>query len=155
MRFTPKSEKQIQEERFPVVKPGKYHFEVTDAKDEVSKKGNEMIVLRLKIFDQNLNPVCYVNDYLMENMAHKLRHAAYVCGLGNSYESGELHSNLFIGKTGTVDLVIQKDKTGQYADKNSVQDYFPSDSEQQKKPDEIHSIGGWGDDLPEPPAWVK
>lgn len=147
MRFSPKTEKQIQEDRFPLLKPGKYHFEVVDGKEEVSKKGNPMIVLRLKIVDDGLNHLAYLNDYLMESIAHKLRHAAHVCGLGNSYDNGELSANSFIGKTGMVEINIQKDKTGQYSDKNSIQDYVMAQNSTGEN-------ASW-DDMPEPPEWAK
>lgn len=153
MRFNPKSEKEIQEDRFPVLKPGKYHFEVADAKDDVSKKsGNPMIVLKLKIMDNGFNVLTYVTDYLMESMAYKLRHAAYGCGLGTHYDSGELHPDMFMGRTGTLDLSIQKDKAGQYPDKNSVHDYIKDEQEQTAAAGA--SKDQW-DDVPEPPHWVK
>lgn len=145
MRFTPKSEQQIQEERFPVLPPGKYHFEVIDAKDEVSKKGNPMIVLQLKILDSSLSPVAYLKDYLMESIAYKLRHAAYVAGLGDRYESGDLEADAFKSKAGLVNIGIQKDKTGQYPDKNSILDYIQEEQD--------HS-GEWNN-MPEPPDWIK
>jgi hypothetical protein len=148
MRFTPKSEKQIQEERFPVLKPGKYHFEIVEATEEVSKKGNPMIVLRLKILDNSFNVLTYLKDYLMESIPYKLRNAAYGCSLGVHYESGELVASSFVGKTGVLDLTIQKDKTGQYPDKNSVNDYLKND--QQREPGQ-----DWDNDMPEPPDWMK
>ena len=77
MRFQPKSEKQIQEERFPVLSPGKYQFEIMEAKEDVSKSsGNPMIVLKMKIMDQELDVLTYVRDYIMESIPYKLRHAA-------------------------------------------------------------------------------
>lgn len=150
MRFKPKSEKEIQEERFPVLKPGKYHFEVMAASEEVSKKGNQMIVLKLKILDDSLNVLTFLKDYLMETMSYKLRHAAYSCDLGSQYDAGELHADQFIGKSGMLDLGIQKDKTGQYPDKNNVNDYVKEQGHVQKDTDGYN----W-DDMPEPPAWVK
>lgn len=146
MRFSPKTEKQIQEDRFPLIKPGKYHFEVTDGKEETSKKGNPMIVLRLKILSDGLDHLTYLNDYLMESIAHKLRHASYACGLADAYEHGELNAKAFIGKTGMVDIGIQKDKTGQYPDRNSVQDYVLEQS------NVIGPCAPWDQ---EPPEWVR
>lgn len=144
MRFTPKSEKEIQEERFPVLKPGRYHFEVMEAKEDVSKKGNSMIVLKLKILDDGLNVRAYINDYLMENISYKLRHAAIVCGLGDAYNAGELHAHMFAAKGGVVELGIQRDKTGQYPDKNSVLDYVQNEPRKE---------GDW--DMTDAPDWVR
>lgn len=150
MKFTPKTEKQIQDERFPLLKPGKYRFEVFEANDEMSKKGNPMIVLKLKILDNEFGTITYLKDYLMESIAHKLRHAAYVCGLNNSYEQGDLNALSFLGKTGLVDIGVQKDKTGQYPDKNSIQDYL-IDEDVSK---ENKNSAPW-EDMPEPPEWVR
>ena len=153
MRFQPKSEKEIQDERFPVLSPGKYHFEVLDAQEKVSKNGNPMIMVKLKILDQGFNVLGYVQDFLMEAIPYKLRHAAYVCGLGDHYELGALQANMFHGKTGVLELVIQKDKSGQYPDKNSVQDY----GEKEKQPSHAqmaHEPYSW-DHMQEPPPWVK
>jgi hypothetical protein len=48
MRFEPKTEAELA--RAALIKPGEYDFEVVNATEEISKSGNEMIKLRLKIF---------------------------------------------------------------------------------------------------------
>lgn len=130
MRFQPKTEKEIQEANlWPA---GIYDFEILpDTKigansystcDRVSKSGNDMIQLVVKVVnDEGRDRV--VIDYLMEQIEYKLRHAAVACGLEDEYESGQLHADQFIGKTGKLKLKIEKDKNGQYADKNAVADY--------------------------------
>jgi hypothetical protein len=158
MRFSPKSEQQIQEDRFPILKPGKYHFEVFEASEAISKKGNPMLVLKLKLLDTSLSSVGFVTDYLMESIAHKLRHACYACGLSKAYDSGEIQAESFLGRSGTLDLGIQKDKSGQYPDKNTVLDYIIGESGTQllsPQPNNGNYSSSWDDDMPEPPAWVK
>ena len=126
MQFTPKTEKQIAEEG--LYPEGQYNFEISSAENKVSKIGNDMIELKLRVFDDTGN-YRIVNDYLLESMAHKLRHAAYVCGLGDKYDLGALDAFDFVGRTGTLSLKIQKDKTGNYPDKNVVKDYVvPKDA---------------------------
>jgi hypothetical protein len=120
MRFEPKTEKEIAEANlWPA---GEYGFEIIEAVEKISKSGNDMIKLKLKVINNN-NAFIFVDDYLLENMAYKLRHCAEACGLLESYEKGELSANDMKDKTGTLKLKISKDKTGQYADKNDVQDY--------------------------------
>jgi hypothetical protein len=120
MKFTPKSEKEIAEENlWPA---GEYGFEVIEAADKTSKSGNEMIELKLKVTNDE-GAFIFVNDYLLESLSYKLRHAADACGVLEQYETGSLVGNDFISATGTLKLKIQKDKTGQYADKNVVADY--------------------------------
>ena len=122
MKFKPKSEKEIAE--MNLLSKGEYSFEIVDAEEKVSKAGTPMLVLKLRLFDQNLKTCGYVKDYLLESMAHKLRHAAYSCGLGDNYEMGELTASVFRHKHGTVKIGIQIDKNGAYPDKNVVFDYL-------------------------------
>lgn len=128
MKFTPKTEKEIAEEN--LLPAGEYGFEVVDAIPKLSKSGNEMIELKLQIFDSNADSKGMISDYLLEKLAYKLRHAAEAMGALDKYESGVLHHDDFIGKTGTVKIVIRKDKTGEYADQNSVADYIVTKSPQ-------------------------
>lgn len=119
MRFTPKTEEQLIAEN--MIPEGIYPFEVVYTEDRVSQKGNEMIVLKLKVFTESGER--FVTDYLMEAMAFKLRHAAEACGLLDQYNEGEITSFHFNGQAGMVKIGVEKDKTGQYPDKNVVRDY--------------------------------
>lgn len=136
MKFTPKSETEIQEaadERLAsyLWEKGDYDFEVLDCSDEVSKKGNEMIKLMLKVYN-NDGKTQNVFDYLLESMEHKLRHAAYAVGLGERYEAGDLEAADFEGKSGKLTLDIQPAKDG-YGAKNVAKDYVVSDEAQAKR----------------------
>lgn len=123
MKFQPKTEKEISEER--LLPEGQYGFEVSTAEDKISKAGNEMLEVTLKVFKSD-GGFILVTDYLMESIAYKLRHAADACGLLHEYDSGVLVADNFVGKTGELKLKIQKDKNGVYADKNVVADYIKS-----------------------------
>lgn len=126
MRFAPKSADEIAQDG--LLKPGVYDFEIAGAEDAISKSsGAEMIKLRVKVFDLDGGSTI-IFDYLMESVAYKLRHAAEVCGLERAYERGELNAFDFEGKVGRVKVAIQKDKTGQYPDKNSIADYLPAEA---------------------------
>lgn len=127
MKFTPKSEKELAEERlFP---EGEYGFEISGAEDKLSKADNEMIVLTVRVFKED-GKFNLVTDYLMEAMMYKILHACQACGLEDAYNKGQLNSQDFIGKTGTLKIKIQKDKNGVYADKNVIADYVvPKDGQ--------------------------
>lgn len=89
--------------------------------DSESKAGNNMIVLVLKIFYQESSIT--IIDYLTsgnERMEFKLRHAINSCSVP---AQGSVSAKDFIGKSGKCKIGIQKDKTGEYPDKNSIQDY--------------------------------
>lgn len=144
MRFQPKTEAQLTQEekdrQEAVLLPkGDYDFEIgtgeKDATDEISKKkpdgsgGNEMIHLKLRVYTGRGDGWKFVDDYLLESMGWKLRHAAEACGLTPLYESGAIMADDFKGKCGKVTLDIQKGKlkddgSGEkYPDRNSVKDY--------------------------------
>jgi hypothetical protein len=120
VKFEPKTEKQLAEES--LLPPGTYDFEVFDAEEKVSRNNNDMIVLKLFVFDAG-GTRRIVTDWLLASVAHKLRHAAEAMGLLEQYEAGELTPDDFLGKTGKVKLRISKDATGRYPDQNSVVDY--------------------------------
>jgi Protein of unknown function (DUF669) len=132
MKFTPKSDKEIAEER--LLPEGEYGFEISQGVEKTSKAGNEMIELTVRVFKDD-GSFLLVTDYLMESMMYKVSHAAKACGLEDKYNMGKLTGDDFVGKTGQLKLGIQKDKNGQYPDKNVVKDYIvPKDGEQAVKP---------------------
>lgn len=92
-----------------------------ETKDDKSKAGNDMIVLVLKVFyGERFTTIV---DYLTggnERMEFKLRHAINSCGIS---VKGAVSAKDFIGKAGKCKIGIQKDKTGEYPDKNTIADY--------------------------------
>ena len=126
MRFQPKTEQEIQ--AMNLIAPGVYQFEVIAAKDKMSKKGNEMIEVQLKIWDINGHEH-FVYDYLLESMSYKLKHFTDVTGLADKYAAGNLEASDCVGMCGNVELIIQSgqpkpDGSGNYPDKNAVKDYI-------------------------------
>ena len=119
MKVTPKTEKEIAEAN--LLKIGIYDAEVIKAEDTMSKAGNDMIALTLRVYSDDASVL--VNDYLLDALAYKVRHAAEAMGLLTDYESGTLLAGSMIGKPVRVRLSIQADKTGQYPDRNGVADY--------------------------------
>ena len=127
MYYIPKTDQQIAEANlFP---EGVYAFEILEritlggsvvqTIDTVSKRsGNEMIILVVNIVnDYGLNKI--IIDYLLASNELKLKNAILGCGL--EYDnSQQIFASDFIGKTGQVRVGIEKDKTGQYPDKNKV-----------------------------------
>ncbi len=128
MRFQPKTEEEIQS--MNLLEEGTYDFQVIDAIDTLSKANNEMIKLTLKIWDKNgLEKI--MDDFLLEKMAFKLRHFSECTGLLEKYETGQMNSHDCIGKSGKLEIKIDKgkpipnDPDGRYfPDKNSVKDYI-------------------------------
>jgi len=132
MNFTPKTDKQIAADHlWPA---GNYRFEILDLAmlgnreietgDTVSKNGDDMILLVVKVFNGDGRGRVLV-DYLLGRYPKKLRQAAIACDLLNEYATGSISGAAFIGKTGMLKLTVEKDKTGEYGDRNAVAAYLP------------------------------
>lgn len=127
MRFKPMTESEIK--NMGLLPEGQYSFIVADAKEQVSKAGNEMIKLELKVNDSQGRPFT-VYDYLMEKMAYKLVNFCHATALNEQYEAGLLSAKDCIGKKGVVEIIIDEDKTGTYPNKNCVKSYItPKDGQ--------------------------
>jgi len=119
MNFQPRTEQEIQDAK--LWKKGEYAFEVADATEKQSKAGNPMIELRLRITDGK--SARSISDYLLDETAGKLRHAASACGLLDKYDHGSLSDSDFKGRRGRLVLGVEKDRAKVYPDKNVVIDY--------------------------------
>ena len=155
MKFIPKTEAEI--EQAHLWPPGEYGFEVIDEAymgsthfvtcERTSKKGNEMIQLCLKVFNET-GQFILVIDYLLAVIEYKLRHASAACGVLQQYETGELSASDFIGKTGFLKLRIDPAKDG-YRAKNAVHDYaYDTGAARQHRSDAPHPQDDFADEIP-------
>lgn len=120
MKFTPKSEKEIQTASlFPA---GTYEGEIAFAEDAVSTAGNDMIRLTVMVIDGS-GKSRMVKDYLVEAISYKLRHIAEACGVLDKYEAGNLMADDLQGHGVKVRLAID-DKNKDFPPKNVIQDYL-------------------------------
>lgn len=121
MRFEPKTAQEIDESG--LLDPGLYDFEVMEAEEKTSSKGNDMVALAIRVED-NDGRGFKILDWLVatEGGAYKVRHFAESVGLLKEYEKGDMPAGLMIGKTGRCKLGI-KPAEGQYRAKNTVADY--------------------------------
>lgn len=129
--FTPKSD----DELITLLKKGEGTFTVLSAVEAISKNGDDMIKLLLECYDCENNKG-NIFEYLIFNdnvfCQAKIKHFCYAVGLEKTYESGKLNSYECSEKSGRLAIGIQKDKTGQYPDKNCVLDFLkPDDSKKQ------------------------
>jgi hypothetical protein len=127
MSYTPKTEEQLAEET--LLPEGIYDFEVIDTDDRPSKKGNEMITLKLCVFDGD-GGQRHIYDYMAFGNSfgeRKFRHAAVACGLLDIYNSGNLQHYTFIGACGKVLLKKQNGTDDFPMPKNVVSDYVERD----------------------------
>ena len=124
MNFKPKTKEEI--ESMGLLKAGRYPFQVADAKDKTSKNGNEMIELNIELYG-NEGKSYRIFDYLLEALPGKLFSFCVATGMEHHYHAGSLTSTDCIGKSGHVEIEIQKGKEnpqgGTYPDRNSVKKY--------------------------------
>lgn len=126
MRFSPKTEQEVA--AAGLWAKGTYHFEIAEASDTVSKNNNDMTALVVRIYDKE-GKSRKVFDWLVdtEGGAYKIRHFAEATGLLAQYETGNMPAEIMVGKTGRCEVIVQKDKTGAYPDKNAISDYLKAE----------------------------
>lgn len=118
MNFKPKSEKELAEMNLLPI--AEYDFQVIEAKDAISKGGNQMIALKHCVWAPD-GSERHIYDYLLEAMAQKLNGFCKATGLTAHYEAGTLAAQDCLGKAGRLKIGIEK-REG-YPDKNTVKAY--------------------------------
>lgn len=127
MKVQPRTEKEIAEANLWA--EGIYEFEVVTADDHISKAGNDMIKLSVRLHRDD-GATTTVDDYLMDGdrTAYKVRHFAEAVGMLTQYERGNLDPREMTNRAGRCKVRIQKDKNGQFPDKNGIADYVKRDT---------------------------
>lgn len=120
MKVTTKSEEELGKR--VVLDPGIYKFEVIEAIETFSKKGNEMIEMKVRVNDQLV-----LKDWLLDAMDFKIKHFCEATQLHRLYRSGELRDFDCRGKTGTCIIEVEtgQDRDGNAYDRNKIKDYVP------------------------------
>jgi|GEM_PF-6239553 len=124
-RYTPKTETEIAQE---ALIPSKTicDVEVAEAIDKPSKSGNEMITLKLNVFDAD-GDMRVVFDYIVPSTnfgERKLRHAADAFGLLEKYAEGTLWADDFVNKMGKAEIGQSKPTDEYPLPKNIITDYI-------------------------------
>lgn len=120
MRFNPSDGN---EARYPLIPDGEYDFEVVEAAEAVSKAGNEMTKLTLKVWYDD-GKTARVWDYLVAGpkSTWKIKQFCEAVGLGDRYNTGEIQAIDFEGRQGRVKIATQE-ASGNYPAKNVVGEY--------------------------------
>lgn len=119
MQVTPKTDKELSN----LFEEGTYDAEIVKAEEATSSKGNDMIVVTLRVYD-GAGSSKFVTDYLMDKIPYKLKHICKACDLLPDYENGTIDAAKFVGKSVKIKLNIQEDKENKYPDKNIIKDYI-------------------------------
>jgi len=129
MRFVPKTDQELNS--LSLIQPGIYNFEILEALDTISRAGNEMIKLKLKVWTHD-GSERIIFDYILPNFPFKLKCFAQTCGLLDKYELGNIEANDCLSKLGKLEIEIEKGKSiikdnGEhinYPDRNTVKNYM-------------------------------
>lgn len=122
MQFEPKSREALAESN--LIPKGTYDCECVKAEETRSKKGNDMLVLNLKVWMED-GSTRYTTDYIVPNTDMGLTKLLSWCdatGLFEQYQAGDLDAGMCHGKACLVSMVQQKDKqSGEL--RNNVREY--------------------------------
>lgn len=104
------------------IKPGEYPMEVFEAKSMVASTGNKMLMLKMKVFDDN-GRTHTMTDFLVavETMAYKIKHFWESVGFPDRYNHKNKSTD-YTGRKGYVSVKPQKNKHGLL--ENKIVDYI-------------------------------
>lgn len=138
LHFQPQSDESLMMDRpkFELLKPEQYEFVVIEAMEKKSAKGNDMILLKLKVKD-SAGRERFVWDNLMPQMMHKLKHFCDFNQLSDEYKYGILSSEMCYGKNGVCLIDIQKNKDTS-EDVNYIKDYLQTENIETKNYNELN-----------------
>lgn len=145
MKFQPKTEKEIAEEG--LIPAGTIcDFEVLEAEEKVSKAGNPMVALQLKVWRPN-GQTTLVRDWLLLDQMWKLHAFCASVGKLAEYEAGEIDAFELKGCTGRAKIGV-KPATDQYPAGNSVQGYIKAEGAAAPAPKKATAMANMDDDIP-------
>lgn len=136
MRYTAHTDESLN--KLNLLSEGTHDFEIVETNDKPSSKGNDMITLKLHVFEDDGTPRI-VFDYLGDFMPHKFKHAADACGLTEEYMNGTLTHELFLSKCGKCTIATQPAR-GEFLEKSVVKDYVKRDSSAEPIPPKKVSV---------------
>ena len=135
------NKEEMKNEGYKTLPDGEYAFSVDAATDEVSKKGNEMIVLNLVVEDARTQNRVRVRDWLA--FARKCRNFCRAVGLQRKLEADlcELLSHECVGRVGRLSLTTNENGF------NTVEEYVELEPAKAESLDDLPSDTAT-DDIP-------
>ena len=130
MKFQPKSREELRD----LLPEGEYQAVVSDAVEKQSKAGNEMIELKLSVWDQAGNQRSIVDRLIvMDSCMWKIHDFCESAGLMDEYKSGSLTAFACLDKNVHC-KIVRKAQEG-FDPKNEVKSYFiPNPKAEKKEP---------------------
>lgn len=127
MKHKPMTDEQLA--ALGLMEDGIYDFEVIAAENKVSSKGNDMMEIKLNVFDSEGEPRSK-RDWIMPQMAKKFKHFHNACDIMDKYNAGTLEPEDVIGKTGKLMIKTEPytNKDGLQVMSNKIDDYVKRDN---------------------------
>lgn len=110
MQYNTRTEKELAEAN--LLPKGEYPFEIADAKEQKSKKGNDMLVVEVDCIGES-GARKRVTDYIVPGTIwadKKLHDLMWSVGLGQKYATGTITADDLIGRSGFAAVSIDKGK---------------------------------------------
>jgi hypothetical protein len=132
MKFKPMTKAQMRN----LLPEDEYPFEITAAEEKLSKAGNPMIALTLRVLTPEGNFV-FLNDWLLQpfegqdspdqlkGKTWKIRNFCYATFLNEQYDAGSLTDENCLGKKGWIKVKIRQNEV---SDQNYVASYIEDKS---------------------------
>lgn len=128
-----------------LIPDGEYDGEIALADETMSKAGNAMLKLTVKVWTGN-GGARTVFDYIVNPSGlWKWKQIASALRLMAEFESGDLQPPDVIGKALRVTVRTKEDKTGQFQPSNIITRYLPSEAAHQAAPSQSTAAD---DDMP-------
>lgn len=111
---------------------GVYAFQVLEAEERVSQKGNPYINMKMVVYVDETERTLY--DNLMPQLFDKMRDFCDVTGLAQGFADRNITALQCVGREGFIRMTMKEDKNGRL----QVQDYLaqrPGDASKPTKPD--------------------
>lgn len=125
MKFTPLSDQEISQGN--LIKPGEYDFQVIEAEERISKKGNAYINLKLMIWDEEGKERTFFANLAWIKI---LKNFCDATELADKYQHGEVLPEDCLNRTGRCYVGIEEgkadDRGGFYPSKNVVEAFHPA-----------------------------
>lgn len=132
-----------------LMQDGIYDFEITAAENKVSSKGNDMMEIKLNVFDSDGEPRPK-RDWIMPQMAKKFKHFHNACDIMDKYNAGTLEPEDVVGKTGKLMIKTEPytNKDGLQIMSNKIDDYVKRDNLEVYAKSSTKAAEDLGDEIP-------
>lgn len=117
MNFNPKDASTL-------IQDGEYDGEIALAEETHSKAGSEMLKLTVRVWAGSGGPRTVFDYVVNPGGLWKLKQIASASGQMDKYEAGSMGAGDLNGVSVRVGVKTQKDKTGQFEDKNVIARYL-------------------------------